>query len=494
MESRSNAYAASAGSDVFRLSADLLNADSASTLTVFENRGVLKPGNSALGTLTVVPTTVPRDAGILGALDIEEADSSLRLKKFTITPVPKATSGFTGPILKYVPQGPLYGVSWYVRVPDDFVVANGSTHDRVIADFLVSGVSKMTLRLSLDNGIMRLTAVTAGTINVLIDAGDVADGAWRNLQVYRYSATQWAVEVNDSGAAYFFTGLGDFNAVNQVVFGGQFNVSDGGQSKVAPVTFAGIEGTTALGAVPMRYVTGSPPVVSGGAINLLGALISYDIDDPYGASGTVLGTTGYNVVRVDTAGRTLLEVIQEVGRSQNGYVYASATNSVTVVRANATFRTGSIGTIALEADDDATVPIVWRDAVDQNLTRVTASCPIGTATVINTSAEAAGSYNDASITTCNATIANLTTVAQAYIAGAVSLAPAQLGIDLLTAQNRTTLWSGFFNNLRPGARFTLSGIPSAIFGYSSKDLFAEGWTATFNVDQAQIVLDCSEAP
>ena len=193
-------------------------------------------------------------------------------------------------------------------------------------------------------------------------------------------------------------------------------------------------------------------------------------------------------------GRTLLDCVQELGRSQNGYVFADPTGVVTQVRANASIRTTSIGTITLDEDDDASVPIVWRDGLDQNLTRVYASCPAGTVTVINTAAEAAGSFNDASITTCNQTLANLSTVAQAYVTGPVSIAPSQIGVDLLTAQNRTSLWSGFFTALRPGAKFVVAGIPSSIFGVTSKNLYAEGWTATFSVDQAQFVIDCSEAP
>ena len=85
---RATSYSLAGGCDVFRMQAGLLNNDSAGTLTVFENRGKLKAGNASLGTLRVVPTTVPRDAGIVGALDVEAADSQLSIQKFTITPVP----------------------------------------------------------------------------------------------------------------------------------------------------------------------------------------------------------------------------------------------------------------------------------------------------------------------------------------------------------------------------------------------------------------------
>ncbi|HMV68668.1 MAG TPA: hypothetical protein PLY51_11985 [Microthrixaceae bacterium] len=491
---RATSYSLAGGCDVFRMQAGLLNNDSAGTLTVFENRGKLKAGNASLGTLRVVPTTVPRDAGIVGALDVEAADSQLSIQKFTITPVPKTVSGWTGPVLKYVPQGQMDTIAFHFRCPDDFVVANGTNHERVLVDFLASGVSKMQIRVSLYQGTMALTAMVGATVYLLSSAGDPTDGAWRHISVTRNTATQWGLEINDNGSIGLIPGVGDLRAINQVVFGGQFNTSDGGQSKVCPASFAGIEANDVSGTyVPRRFVTGSPVATS--AVTWLNELMTYDQQNLSGyPTAAALGTTAYNVVRPATEGRTLLDCVQELGRSQNGYVFVDPTGVVTQVRANASIRTTSIGTITLDEDDDSTVPIVWRDGVDQNLTRVYASCPLGTATVINTAAESAGSFNDLTITTCNATIANLTTVAQAYVTGPVSLAPSQIAVDLLTAQNRTTLWSGFFVNLRPGAKFVVAGMPAAIFGVTSKNLYAEGWTATFSVDQAQFVIDCSEAP
>ena len=112
-ESRSTAVQASGGTDVFRLQADLVNNDAAGTITLFENRGVLKSGNAGLGTLRVVPTTVPRDAGVVGALDVEEPDTALRLRKWSITPAPKAFSATFPPIFAAASPAPSgVGARW----------------------------------------------------------------------------------------------------------------------------------------------------------------------------------------------------------------------------------------------------------------------------------------------------------------------------------------------------------------------------------------------
>ena len=480
-EANRRARAAGEGCDVFPLVVTDVNIDqaSAAAVTYLENKGTLKAGNSALGDLSILRALMTWP-GQPGQLQQVAADNVLNCDGLEFTDVPNTVGGWTGPVLRYNPQGTIQRLEFFLRVPKDLILPLGDAFERTIADAanVASSVQLFDVRLfEYDGAILGLKLNVVGTPYEPQDGsgnflGDVADGVWRKVAVYKDGASTVCIDVNDG--QYTQPGCpipADMTTCDNIVFGGArdgFIVGPGNQDRCMSSALAGIIVQTSNIQVPKAYSLGAPPAVSDST--------RFDELAGYLATPTLTtgldGSTATNVARTTTTGRTLLECMQEIGRTCIGYVYVDSSGVVRLARANASFRTSSQFTVTLDLDDDEPGSQQWVDSVDVNPTRVTVTFPGGTATAVNAAAEAAGAYHDAQLATAAVDQSSAVTIATAYLGSGAALWPSQLVVDLAHAQ--TNLWAAVMA-MPPGTRMTLAGLPTGVFGASSVDLIVSGW-------------------
>jgi len=194
------------------------------------------------------------------------------------------------------------------------------------------------------------------------------------------------------------------------------------------------------------------------------------------ATMVLTGTDGRNVAQKISTGRTVTDCLQELGRTIQG------TSWVPPVDNKWEFLTGdqirpiaSSFTIALEADDDSSVQQSWaRGAVD-NPTRQTIAWTGGEATYSDPNLELIERRDGGSLDTMVSSQVDALALAAYYVAR---------GLDL----GLRKLWAALLN-LVPGTRFTVSGLPGAVIGFTARDMHVLGWKATYGVDLALFELN-----
>ena len=276
-ESRRIAVATAGGCDAFDLSATAINCDpaSAAPVTTFSNRGILKAGNTALGSLTVSRSTVagsPESTGLITASSAPSPPSAdeqrdrtsdgppddLWLERLRFTPAPAATGGWTGPVLVYTPQGAMRQVDLFFRLDDSFFAPAGNAYERVLVDLWAGSLGVLRVGVGQRAGKICLRVTIAGVVSWQSTTVDVADGVWRKLSVYRGNAGQAVVAVNDAPGVVHSIAA-DLDSVDVVVIGGARNGTVAGkQNRVWEGDIAGICAQTTVAGlidVPEQFVS-----------------------------------------------------------------------------------------------------------------------------------------------------------------------------------------------------------------------------------------------
>jgi len=159
--------------------------------------------------------------------------------------------------------------------------------------------------------------------------------------------------------------------------------------------------------------------------------------------------------------------------------------------------TSSSLTITIGEDDDASVPLQLLRGVDTKPTRSTVSSPYGSATYIDTAAEAAGGYVADPWDSAAPSAAVAYALAGQRVNRNARAGMPQVAIDLVHAQG--DLYADAMA-LALGNRIILDGTPSALVGYTSIDCYVMGWTERYGSADgratAQMVLDlvAADAP
>lgn len=502
-ESRRIAVATAGGCDAFDLSATAINCDpaSAAPVTTFSNRGILKAGNTALGSLTVSRSTVagsPESTGLITASSAPSPPSAdeqrdrtsdgppddLWLERLRFTPAPAATGGWTGPVLVYTPQGAMRQLDLFFRVDDSFFAPAGSAYERVLVDLWAGSLGVLRVGVGQRAGKICLRVTIAGVVSWQSTTVDVADGVWRKLSVYRGNAGQAVVAVNDAPGVVHSIAA-DLDSVDVVVIGGARNGTVAGkQNRVWEGDIAGICAQTAVAGVHHSQCLGAPPPLPDAS--RIAELRAYLTS---GLGGTVFyaGSAAQDVARTPMAGRTMLDCMREVARTIGGIVHVAHDGELVVGRSDAWWRVGSPHvTLVLGEDDDLAVgDIVWDDGVDQAPTQVVASWPGGQATAVAAAYED-GAERDLQISTAAVSQAQAYAAAAALIPDAVALCPRQISLDLtVTTANRWSLveW------LIPDTLIEITGAPSAVLGASAWQVRIQGWDAQVTPTSYRLTLD-----
>ena len=432
--------------------------------------------------MTLIRSVTSSDAAP-GDLQAEGADSQLDADHLAFTPTPNQVGGWTGGVLKYVPQASIKLLTLCVRIPEDTFLPNGQNYERTIVDAWNGSTNLFTIRLArTTRGIVTFVVNESGTTYTFSGLGDVCDNVWRKIDIY-----DSVILINDG--VYSRSNPSDISPADRIYLGGSRNgtLPDGNQNRCAPVSIGGVVGLTDdTFPIPQDFVVGTSGIYEDG--NLFNDLL-FSLETPT-TSPVVEGSTITDVVRTNTVGRSMLEVLQELGRTVGGYVYANTDGEPTLARSDASYRGSSQFTITLDEDDDDPQTQTWTDSIDVNPSRVTITFPGGAATAVNTAAESAGAYHDLSLTgACTDKTAALD-VATGLLGSDASLWPSSLTVDLVHAQNN--LWSALMA-LKPGTRATIAGLPSTVLGTSSLDVIIQGWSEVHGQSSSKFTFEMTPA-
>ena len=215
---------------------------------------------------------------------------------------------------------------------------------------------------------------------------------------------------------------------------------------------------------------------------------------------TVGSDSAQQIASGNWVGLDPLTFLKTIARTNGSIVWVRWDGQVLYLHPDVLYPLAPLLTLDSEADLSG-APTLKR-AADSRPTRVTVSTPANlTQTVwqaIDSVSEAAnpGGRHDISISALSASQAAATALGWSYMATAPAMRMTQIVLDLLApgTDYTATLFdqSATQGALYPTQRVRVT-VPSSIWGVSSRDLFVQGWTETYDWNAATLALDCSPA-
>lgn len=546
-ESRRQARINSGGGvDVFPFPSSSVKADGSIQVadTSFENKGYLFPSSTRMGSITVMAVAngagsvkssgADSDGGVLseGQLDFETADNGFGKQAHPIL-VCKPQVGFNQFELFFkIPEnvlpaiqatgtytvqagnnwntvGAAYGMTQAqlaelnptayptaLGVGQVLNISNSTDNwEWVLADFWAGSTEILRIVLGDTNGKLIIAAKkpSGGAGYLTSTTTTLADGKWRKLTIYKTGTNSVQCNINDSPAGAPVTSMaGDLASVDTVYLTGRHNPSSssGAQVQCPPCSVGGVAFQKTRNGVWYYYTLGAPPA-NISARDRFTELIQYA--DPIAPQSAVFWHSSLNlpfdskVVRTNITGRSVLDCLQELARTMGAYLWVEPDTGKLTMRKGPTPPT-SLANVDLVADADVDSPPQWRDTVDVNPTRVTAKCPAGEITSINSTAEAGGQYKDLTIDTCAPTIAVAKAVADRFVTSAYPMRLSSLTVDLVHAGN--PMWGLMLPVFLPTERVLhVTSVPEAVLGFDTSDATIESWTESYTIDSAKFTFE-----
>jgi LysM repeat protein len=534
-ESRRQATIHTAGCDVFPFSPSQVATDTTSIAvasTTFENKGIVFTGGTKLGTMYAMASA--NGAGAVKSA-AQDTDGALIEGQLTFEIGDNGFGKQTHPVLVVKPQVGFQQAEFFFKLPKDVRIPTYTTGTHTVT----SGQSWATIRDLYGMTYNQLRDINDGTLGALavgqvvniqantnasewilahfwagstevfrlvlgnfqdtvclavkkpdnsaqyiLNSINLADEKWRKVTLFKTGTNKIRINVNDSTFGAEQTFSTDITSIDTVYLGGRVTPGQTGQQvQCPPVSLSGVAFQQAVCGVWYWYCLGAPPANITARDRLL-ELAAYA--SPVALAVDVQGDLTSKVVRTATTGRSVLECLQELARTVLGYLWVDPATG-TLLLVNPVVTTTPIATVTLDADDDGGTPPQWRDTIDAHPTRVIATCPSGSATSINATAEASGAYKEGTLSTCSATVAGAQAVADRAVSTGKSLNLTNLTIDLITAQ--TPLWGKVLPGLAPGAPLRVSNIPAVLFSYDTADVQVETWTYAFTIDTASVTME-----
>ncbi len=218
------------------------------------------------------------------------------------------------------------------------------------------------------------------------------------------------------------------------------------------------------------------------------AYLALTMDTMVGGSYNSAGTDSTLVSWTESNGRTLLDVWSELATT-TGSILATLPDGRRYWRRGVDCRPTTV-TIHLDVELDLQGGPVWEHV--ERPTRVTASSPGGSATIIDEETELStgGVTADASISTCASTADGAAQVAASIVRRNQRLRLSRAAVDLtLSATDR---WASIMA-LVPGDRGRLGGLPVGLYGATYVDWYVDGWVETYTPDSVLFVFDTQAA-
>lgn len=418
-----------------------------------------------------------------------------------------------GPVLLMKPQPNAKNLDFLLQVPAG--TAPGSGQTLCVLDSWVGGTRSVSLRLTYQAaGVADLSVISSTGTNLGTLVPSVNDGKWRRvtLQTYAGDNTKIGFYIDGgstvtlpTGGTYVVSGVSfgfssgyqflqavtgvaaDLRTLTRVYLGGIAGNAEGKQTicpaiNVATPVFLGTIGSISSGYYqPKQTLT---------VANLWTDIINWF---PVLMTGyTVYGSDARFIVRVNSAGRPLLDVVKEAARTHGGAVWVDLSGLVIMAYPDAMRDPVILNSIDFEDDIDAeSQPPTFKRSVDSKPTRATATSPFGTGVSIDTAAEANGARRDVSLDTVapSASVAKL--AADLRLNASNKLRVSQISVDLATAKN--DLWVTFGLDMVLGTRLRITNLPTSVFGVSYMDVYVEGWTEAHTITGSRFTLDLSPA-
>lgn len=444
------------------------------------NAGWMVSGTPA-GRLTLVPSklsTVP-------TYDFETPDDLFIEGNVVLTP---DTSTHVGYVLKYVPGGTVQNLDLWIKVPS----GSGSvpiTGTYGVMDLWAGTSALASIRIRNNGGAAALalydsTSTLLATFPVNgVTNGNIADDTWHRLTVQTNGTTLTTSDVFLDGVGYVGNSF-DLRTLTRAYVGGGLTAnSDGKQKDCTTLRVAGFGALGYRQGISVSYArTGQTCTASA----RWGEIAGY-LQDMI-PSAMLWGSDNRTIARKSIIGRSALDVMQEVALTTGGVFYCEPDGTRTVLYQPDNVRPATPGiTLDLEADVEGSPQAT--SSVDSVPTSVTVTCPSGTITVGST---VDVGRND-SIDTCAQNTDNAALPGQQRLVASTRLRISQITVDLTDAAN--DLWASFLDPsvLFPTQRIRITGLPSAVFGYTWTDVYVQGWNEQHTVRSSVFTLDCSPA-
>ena len=366
-ESRRVARVNSGGCDVFRpvRHVDQLRPASPAPATTFANRGLLKAGASALGSLTVQRSTVAASAQSTGLITASSAPAppSSDEQRDRTSDGPRMSCGWSASPCSPSRQrprrvagpAPCWSTGRRPRSGRSSCSSECPTrtshrpvarNERVLLDLWAGSTGLLRVGIGQLGGKICLRGTVASGTGWVYSDLDLADGQWRKLTLWRYAANQVVASLQDSGGAVF-TMAADMDAVDYVMIGGARNstAADGKQNRVLRGDLAGF-------AAPDRRwrCLALPGARRADTRGRHGAGQRAGRLPESGIAGSVYysGSSSQDVARTPMAGRSMLDCQREVARTIGGIIFAARDGNLVLARSDAYWRS-TVGTYLMLA-------------------------------------------------------------------------------------------------------------------------------------------------
>jgi len=334
---------------------------------------------------------------------------------------------------------------------------------------------------STDVGLLLSNPNTGGTL-ILGVTGGMNDSAWHSVTL-RQSSTSVFLDID--GVERGSTTM-DLSTVDEATYGGRIEIG-GTLGKNVEGYLGDLAGIAWIGTVLTDLDDYARPGTTWSLQSRWIDLGSWAGTALVAIPGTVTGTDNRTVGHTPTAGRTVLDVAQELARTAGGCVWIPPVTGIPTLVTYDTLHPGTASlALTLEADDSLDVgEPVWADSVDEAPTRVTASSPAGPGLAVDAAAEAGGERRDATVDTCAPSATDAGSVAAMVLAESTDLRLRSIGLDLASAQN--DLYAAVLS-ATPGILVSVAGVDSGVCGVSATDGLLREWQITFDRDSTRVVL------
>lgn len=298
----------------------------------------------------------------------------------------------------------------------------------------------------------------------------VNDGMWRHL---------WAADdaggTNDIWYAGIDTQVNTYGSYGPwtvsffdtrwIVIGG--GMAPNGRGRQHHCTTSDVAQVMASTATAFGWASSSIPTLGRGAEQRAQDYASAAFGSP--ASVTVTGTTNHSVGIPDVYGSTVLQVYQELARTVGGVAWVQPGGTVEFRQPDQCRPSSPVLTVDVEADADGGLSLA--SGVDTRPTRVSVTSPAGDVTVVAATEDAV--VVEASLDTCAGDVGQARRAGELLLVGDDTLRVPRVTVNLATSA--ADVWDEVYA-LYPSARVRLSGLPSAVLGWTYADYFVVGWT------------------
>lgn len=206
---------------------------------------------------------------------------------------------------------------------------------------------------------------------------------------------------------------------------------------------------------------------------------------PFAPFAAMIGSGGKTITPVNIVGSNMVAVYAQLCRTTGGVAYVNHVTGNINYRASDSVRP-TTAFITIDIEQDGVSQPTWVDDSVSAPTRVTSSWSGGTRTVIDTVSEDDGIRREASVDTCAANSDDAYDAAAYRLNRSAGFRISSIEIDLVTASNDLYL---AISNMTVSRRVRITGIASAIYGYSYAEFYVAGYTETWTDRAHSIMLD-----